>query len=153
MSFRKFLIGVACLSSFLWYGPSLRSEEEGEAGGARVGTGKAVTAANERDGMRLSEEAIRKLGLSFSEVKTRIIHPVPLQGLVYFKDEVGVYRVRGGWFKLIEVKVLAKSAQAASIQSSELMPGDRIVVRGAAFLRAAELDIFGTEKEEDEHAE
>lgn len=147
---RRILLGLVCACVCLAGMNLSRAQEAGETGGARVGAGKAVVKADEKQGLRLSDAAVRRLGLSFQDMKSTGIHPVPLQSLVHFGDEIGVYRLRGGWFKLVEVRLVGHSPQEARIQSSELKPGDRIVVRGAPFLRATELDVFGAEEKGDE---
>lgn len=141
MSMRSLLIAV-CLCAVL---PPAAPWAEEEAGEAKVGPGKAVVAANERDGLRLSEQALRALGLVVQEVKTRDVHAAPAESLVHFRDELGVYRLRDGWFKLLRIKPFDRPGKEVRFRTSELKPGDRIVVRGAAFLRAAELDLASEE--------
>ncbi len=150
MTKHKIFLGVIVTVCLITLGMPGRSEEGGEAGGARVGPKMAVLAANAKDGMRLSDAAIRRLGLSFLDAKAGEVQVVPHRSLVHFRDESGVYRLRAGWFKLVEIKVLVTSARETRIQIEGLKPGDRIVVAGAPYLRAAELEILGAEKEEDE---
>lgn len=150
MTKRRAFLAAIVTGCLLSMAGSIIGEEAEEAGGARVGPDMAVLAANEKDGMRLSEAAIRRLGLSFLSVKAAEVQTVPVKSLVFFRDEAGVYRVRGGWFKLIEVEVVAKSPREVRIRASGFKPGDRIVVEGAPYLRAAELDIIGAEKEEED---
>lgn len=117
-------------------------EEQGEekaSGG--VGPGKAVTEADPDQGLKLSEKTIQLF-----EVATKPLgafpFSVPISSLVYYQEEIGVYRLRDGWFKLIEVKLLSKSGKQAMLESSDLMSADQIVIQGAALLRVAELDAF-----------
>lgn len=148
MTSRRGLLAAMLVCYFLGAGGSSAGEEGGETGRARVGPGMAVLAANEKDGMRFSEAAVRRLGLTFLKATAAEVQPVPLKSVVFFRDEAGVYRARGGWFKLVEVEVVARSPREARIRTSELKQGDRIVVEGARYLRAAELEILGAEKEE-----
>lgn len=124
-----------------------RAEEEGGSGGAKIGPGKAVLAISEKDGLRLSEAAVRRLGMSFQDAKRGEVQDVPAESLVFSRDEIAVYRLRGGWIKRVEVSVVSRSAKAARVRSKDLAVGDRVVVAGAAFMRLAELDVLGAEKE------
>lgn len=101
-------------------------EEEESTGG--VGPGNAVTAADEHDGIKLSDKAQKAIGLT-TEVFSG--GDVTKSALVFHQDHVSIYRFKNGWFKLIPV--------------SKLKIGDRIVVSGTSLLRVAELDAFSTE--------
>lgn len=143
---RRLLMMVLSVLSF---GAGLSAaQEEGEGGGAAVGPGKAVTAADAKDGLRLSEAAIKRLGVAFQDVKHGGPQELPPQSLVASREESSVYRLRGGWIKRVEVRVHARSARLVKIESKEIQAGDRIVIAGAPFLRIAELDALGSEKEE-----
>ena len=139
------LITILLLTPLILNSGRSHAEEEG---GAKVGPGKAVLAANAKDGMRLSEAAIKRLGLAFQDAKRGETQEVPPQSLVVSKEETSVYRLRGGWIKRVEVRVISRSARSVKIQSEDFKPGDRVVVSGAPFLRTAELDVLGSEKEE-----
>lgn len=135
-----FLLAMFILSAF-----DVRAEEEG---GARVGPGKAVTEANAKDGMRLSGAALKRLGVSFQDAKRGGAQEIPSGSLVVSREETSIYRLRDGWIKRVEVDVQARSAKIVKIRSKKIEPGDRIVVAGASFLRMAEIDVLGSEKEE-----
>ena len=139
------LIAILLLTSLLFDAGRSHAEEEG---GAKVGPGKAVLAADAKDGMRLSEAAIKRLGLAFQDAKRGETQEVPPQTLVVSKEETSVYRLRGGWIKRVEVRVQSRSTRSVKIQSEDLKPGDRVVVSGAPFLRTAEQDVLGSGKEE-----
>lgn len=120
---------------------------EGEEGGggevaASVGPGKAVTAASPKTGLQLSEKGVRTLGLRTAAIGKAPFR-VPVSALVYFQSEVGVYRLKEGWFKLVEITVVQKNASEATVSSEELAPGDTLVVSGVGGLRVAELEAFG----------
>ncbi|MBI5246839.1 MAG: hypothetical protein HY923_06625 [Elusimicrobia bacterium] len=95
-------------------------------------------------GMRLTDAALKTL-----EVKTeaagaqRASYQLPASALVYSQDRIGVYRLREGWFKLIKVTLLGRPGTKASVRTAELKAGDRIVTRGAALLRVAQMDAEG----------
>lgn len=118
-------------------------EEEGEEGGSGVGPGKAITAASKTQGIQLSEFAVKTLGLKTAPIVAPSNHRLSPGALVKFQNEAGVYRLRGGWFKLIEGKLLSLSATEALFQSNELRPGDQIVIEGVPLLRVAELEAWG----------
>ncbi len=103
--------------------------EEEETSGS-VGPGKAVEEVHEESGIRLSTAAMKRLGVKTMPV-SHLSSPYPVSALVKYQEEIGIYRYRQGWFKLIPS------------DSTSFQPGDEIVVYGAALLRAAELDAFG----------
>ena len=115
--------------------------EHEESPNPNVGPGKAVEALDHDKGMRLSLKAAAALGVKTAPVAGSDPYRVPASSLVYFQDEIGVYRLRGGWLKLIEIKVAEKSKKDAVIRTREIKPGDRIVVAGTALVRVTELDL------------
>jgi len=114
--------------------------EEKSVGG--VGKNNAVTAADEHTGIQLSEKAIALIQL---KMETYGAQAISKNALVYYQDQVGVYRFRETWFKLIPVQILNREAEKVSILSADLKPGDQIVTQGTGLLRAAELDAFSSE--------
>lgn len=118
-------------------------DHEEEEGGARFGPGKAITAANKKDGIQLSEKAVKTLGLNYISVTGDGIFKIPVKSAVFFKDEVGVYRFRHGWHKLIDVELVSKTATEAVVKTSEIKSGDQIAKDGVPLLRAAELEAWG----------
>ncbi len=125
------------------------AEEEGhgdheeEEGGARFGPGKAITAANKKDGIQLSEKAVKTLGLSYVAATGDGTFKLPFKTAVFFQDEVGVYRLKNGWHKLIEVQLISKTASEVVVKTAELKAGDQIAKDGVPLLRAAELEAWG----------
>lgn len=119
------------------------TEVEPTAGG--VGPGKAVLEASPENGMRLSEKAITTLGLKFRKIEKPLPLVISFSGptspIVYHQAETGVYRLRDGWIKLIDVEILKSSPGKVTIQSRELKPGDQFVAEGASLLRVTELDV------------
>lgn len=116
-------------------------EEEASSG---VGPGNAVTATDAEKGLQLADEAVKTL-----EIKTQAApeeFTLPKSAIVTFKDETGVYRLRDGWYKLIEGEARPQGVLVRFIpqRKKDLRPGDTIVVEGAPLLRVAELDAFST---------
>ena len=118
-------------------------DHEEEEGGARFGPGKAITAANKKDGIQLSERAVKTLGLGYMNVSGQGIFKLPFKSAVFFQDEVGVYRLKNGWHKLIEVELVSKTAAEVVVKTSEINSGDQIAKDGVPLLRAAELEAWG----------
>ena len=133
--------------------PEILLAEEEEAP-ASVGPGKAITAISEEEGLQLSEKAQRRLNLRFVTLSFSSPYSFPSQGLVYSQFEVGVYRLRKGWFKFVEVEKIRPSQPSASsllISSSELQSGDQIVIQGTGLVRVADLEAFGGHKGGHDH--
>jgi hypothetical protein len=86
------------------------------------------------------------LGLSGLKISSQGVHTVPARSLVYFQDEVGVYRLRNGWYKLVEIPAPEKKlsgAELVTIRTEELQPGDQVIQTGVPLLRVAELEAWG----------
>lgn len=136
----KYLVIVACLL-FAQKGFS----EEAEGGKKdRVGAGKAVTAASEKEGLRLSEKAVKSLDLNFVTVAQSSALTIPATSLVRFQDFTAIYRERSGWFKMVEIEPVIQGT-SVHFTSKDILPGDRIVTKNAGFIRVIDLDVFGPE--------
>lgn len=133
---------VLILSALIHISSPSYGEESGAAKD-RVGPGKAVEAANEQEGFRLSDRAQKGMSLSFAKVASNTL-TVPAQALVSFQDFSAIYRFRNGWFRLVEIEP-SIHGQLATFSTKELSPGDQVVVQGGSLLRVVELDIFGPE--------
>ncbi len=121
------------------HGDHGESEEESVGG---VGKGNAVTAANKNRGIRLSPKAIETMGIKTDSYKNGII---PASALVRYQDNLGVYRLRENWFKLIPITIKNQQGDSLNILSPDLETSDQIAVTGTGLLRAAELDAFSGE--------
>ena len=122
----------------------VEGHEEAEEASSNVGPGNAVTAADPERGIQLSPEALQTLKIGSVSVPANGV--IPKSAIVTFKDEVGVYRLRDGWFKLVEGSAKNRNSDVVFIphRSSDLRSGDSVVVHGAPLLRVAELDAFST---------
>lgn len=118
------------------------TEEEGKK--ERIGPGKAVIEASEKEGLKLSQKAVKNLELEFMTAANNPTLRIPLSSLVRFQDFSAIYREREGWFKMVEIE---PTIVGASVQftSRDILPGDRIVTRNAGFIRVIDLDVFGPE--------
>lgn len=106
--------------------------------------GKAVYETSAEQGMKISDIGLRNIEVTLGKVPGSSSFNIPLTGLVYFQDNIGVYRLREGWFKLVKIKLKSKNADHALIESEDLSVGDQFAIHGADLLRVAELDAFGS---------
>lgn len=117
---------------------------EEEEFSSSVGPGNAVTAADENQGIQLSDKAQRTLEIRLQPVTSSL----PKSAVVTSKEETGVYRFRDGWFKRIEGEIVDTGSARVTFRprrASDFKKGDQIVVNGAPLLRVAELDAFAGE--------
>ncbi len=136
---KHFLLVAMILFTFKGFA---EEAEEGKKG--RVGPGKAVIEASEKEGLKLSEKALNNLELEFLKVSEKSTLVVPASSLVHFQDFSAVYRERAGWFKMVEIEPVIQGL-SAHFTSKDILPGDRIVTRNAGLIRVIDLDVFGPE--------
>lgn len=119
------------------------AEEAAEGKKDRIGPGKAVIESSEKEGLRLSQRAVKNLELEYMTATSSTLK-VPISSLIQFQDFSAVYRERAGWFKMVEIEptLLGESVQ---FTSKDILKGDRIVTKNAGFLRVIDLDVFGPE--------
>ncbi len=115
----------------------------GEEGSSRVGPDKSITAATREDGIQLALQAVKQLGLKTTAASGAETFSVPAKSVVQFQDENGVYRLRDGWYKLVEVALLSKTSSEFTIRTREIKSSDQIVTEGVPLLRVAELEAWG----------
>lgn len=143
-------IGIVLVSLFIatelpssWAHSHEEEGEEKEEGSASVGPGKAITQADKKEGIQLSKNAIQSLGIKLQVIQSEKTHRFPKQALVHFQDEVGIYRLRGDWFKLVEIQILSQTGSEVTVKTDEIQPKDQIVIGGVPLLRVAELEAWG----------
>ncbi len=129
-------------SIFLLLNPAF-AEEEAKTEKGRIGPGKAVISADEKEGFKISEKAKRNLDISVKEVDGPLV-TVPKESLVRYLDFQAVYRLRNGWFRSIEIEP-SFQGEYATFTSKEFKAGDQIVIKNGGLLRVVELDVFGPE--------
>lgn len=140
----KSLLLTVLLAAGAW-----ASEEHSEGGGARTGANKAVLEADAERGLKLSEKAVRRLGVQTARLAGTGPFRVSAKALVHTKEEVGIYRLREGWYKRVDIEVRGTEHGSAVVSAKDLKAGDLVVVAGAPLLRVAELDVLA---EEADHA-
>lgn len=111
-----------------------------------IGPEKAITNANKSDGFKLSEIAVKKLEIKTFKILSKDFIKVPTTSLVFFQSEVGIYRVRSGWYRLIPIKILNKGTSETTIASSEIKNEDEVVIHGSDLLRLADLNLWSSDE-------
>ncbi len=106
---------------------------EGEMS-ASVGRGKAIEAADEERGFKLSEKAFKRLGVE----SVPAAKPLPREALLRTLDTTSFYRLRAGW-------ISRQGVHATSFEA-----GDRVIVSPVGLVRMAELEA-GLDDPHDEH--
>jgi hypothetical protein len=106
---------------------------------AEAGAEKAVVEVSGEKGLRLSAKAEKTLG-----IETKVVFgpgvTVPHEALIRSLEKVSVYRLRKGFYKLIDAKVVSKTDASSAVTAGGLVKGDRVVVLGAPLLRVAEME-------------
>lgn len=103
--------------------------------------GGAVVAFSKEDGFKLSNNAIKNLGVSFKAIKGSGPWMVPKSAIVRIKHSTGVYRKWDGWITMVLVKILKQTKETVTIKSIDLQEQDEIAITGVAFLRMTEADL------------
>lgn len=94
------------------------------------------------EGFKLTAKAIKNFGLTYVDVKNA--ETVISQKAVFRSlSEVNLYRLRSGFYKRIDFKILDKTKDHWKVSSKDLAFGDKIVVDGIGFLRIAEIAASG----------
>jgi len=105
--------------------------------------GKAVFETSTNLGMKLTDKALINIEVKTMKLDSTGDYNLPPESIVHFQDQVGVYRRRDGWFRLIKIQILKNSDREVSVRSTELRAGDELVIHGADLLRVSEMDAFG----------
>ena len=116
---------------------------EEEEGGGNVGPEKGIIEANERNGFKLSVEALKNFELKLKKLSGDGPWALPNAAIVHSGEERNIYRLRAGFFKRIDFETIRKSELERVVDSDDMREGDEIVVDGLGFLRIAELAAFG----------
>lgn len=118
----------------------LASGEEAEVS-TQYGAGKAVEAYSKEDGFKLSDKAIKNLGVEFVKLNESSTWKIPVSAIVNIKQSYMVYRRFDGWLTTVLVRVISKDSQFATIQSQDLEAGDEVVTAGVHFVRMTDADL------------
>lgn len=112
---------------------------------------KGIMAANAESGIKLSPEALKNFGLQAITLTTPAPWILPTAAVVYSGREVNLYRLRDGFYKRIDFKLLSKESNGVRVSSADLKGGDSVVTAGLGFLRVAEIAAFGGAPEGHSH--
>ena len=116
--------------------------EEEEAGGS-VGPDKGITEFSERNGFKLSPEALKNFDLKFIKLNGDGPWNLPKSALVHSGEETNLFRKRNDFFKRIDFETIKNSGTQLTIDSDDLREGDEVIIIGLGFLRIAELAATG----------
>lgn len=111
---------------------------EHEETSANVGLDKGILEKSESEGFKLSEEAVKTMDIKTMDVHSQQVE-IPITALVRIKDEMYIFRLRGGWYKRIELKIIQKGTDKLTLNSNHLSNGDKVVTKGLGFLRTSEI--------------
>lgn len=125
-----------------------QSQADEEAPKLKIGSGQAIEELSKNEGFRLSKKAIETLDIKTTKIGSDF--KIPSKSLIHERGEVGIYVLRGDFFKFVEIEVLSEQTKDVKIESSKIRLGDQIVVQGASLLRLAEIDALnGAEADND----
>ncbi len=117
--------------------------DEHKEGGGNVGPEKGILAASEEGGFMLSPAALENFEIRAQKLSASNSWTLPLSARLLSGEEVNLYRLRNGFFKRIDFKLIRQSQDEMIVSSEALKAGDEIVTNGIGFLRIAELAAFG----------
>lgn len=136
MKFVKMILIVMLVAQ----GAFASGEKEAETT-VEIKKGGAVTAFSKEDGFKLSEKAVKNLGVTFKALNGSGPWMIPKSSLVRIKHSTGVYRKWDGWITMVLVKVLSQTKETVTIKSVDLQDQDNVAITGVPFLRMTEADL------------
>lgn len=136
---RRLYMGVALTLALV----AARLPADEEQASAAVGPGKAVLEVSKDNAFRLSDAAVKRMGVRFVKFPGGAVVTLPTSALIDYQAETGIYRLRDGWLKRVDVSTIKRTETQADVKAAALAAGDRVVVAGTALVRVAELDIAG----------
>lgn len=114
---------------------------EAQPDSSRFGAGKAIEAFDKEQGFKMSEKALKSLGVQFSKLDGNGPWYVPKSAIVHMKQSAGIYRRFEGWISLVFVNVEKSQNGLVAIRSEDLEAQDEVAISGSAFLRMTEADL------------
>ncbi len=118
-------------------------------GGKAVGKGKAIEMVDEKNGFKLSKEAIKTLNLKLKTVNGDEFS-IKKTSLVTSKGAKGIYRFRGGFFKFLPIQLKKEENGGYLVKVKGVEFGDQIVTNGLGLLRIT--DVYSTDSSEYGHS-
>lgn len=98
---------------------------------------------DEDEGFKISPEAVKHFELQFQKLAGAGPWNLPSSAILLSGEKQSLYRLRNESYQRIEFKLIKKTNNEWNLSSPDLRAGDEIVVRGAGFLRIAELAASG----------
>lgn len=139
---KLFLIAIGI---FMVLKPFSSMAGEDEAAAPSVGPDKGITSADEHEGIKLSNEAIKNFAMQTLKLSSSAqLWEIPSSAVLVSGEEVNIYRLRDGFYKRVDFEIVSKSSGKMKIKSKDLKGGDEVVFTGLGFLRAAELSAFSS---------
>lgn len=118
-------------------------EGEEEEGAGSVGPDKGITEFSERNGFKLSPEALKNFDLKYIKLSGDGPWILPKSAVVHSGEETNLFRKRNGFFKRIDFETMKTQSNQFTVDSDDLREGDEVVILGLGFLRIAELAATG----------
>lgn len=116
-------------------------EKEAEEVPENVGPTKGVVSYSEKEGFKLSVEATKLFGITFSTLSGPSPWEIPNSAIVYVGDDKSIYKLNNGALKRLDVTIVRKNKGTSTITASKLVSGDQILIKGTNFVRTAEIDL------------
>ena len=123
-------------------------DHDDHGGGKSIGTGKAIEVVDEKKGFKLSKEAIKTLSIKLQTIASDEFL-IGKKALVVSKSKKGIYRFRGGFFKLLPVTSIKKVKGKYLVKVKGVGFGDQVVTDGVGLLQVT--DVYSTDKSEYGH--
>lgn len=114
-----------------------KDEDHKSEASSAVGPDKGIVEKNEK-GFKLSPEAYKAFDFKVENLTGKIF-TLPRLALVEIKNDKFIYRVRQGWIKRLQIKVLKKDKQKLTVELSQYQEGDQVIVNAVGFIRTAEM--------------
>lgn len=127
-------------------------EDEGHhdhGGGKAIGKNKAIVEVDENKGFKLSPEAIGTLKLKLMSIEAAEFK-ITKESLVVSKNQIGLYRFRDGFFKLVKVKIVKELNHKYLVKIDSFKFADQFVTKGIGLLRVS--DVYSTDLSEYGHS-
>lgn len=134
-------IAIITIISLTFFQVGFASGEKDTGTTVEIKKGGAVTAFSKEDGFKLSEKAVKNLGVRFNTLSGSGSWMIPKSALVRIKHSTGVYRKWDGWITMVLVKVLNQTNETVTIKSVDLQDQDKVAITGVPFLRMTEADL------------
>ena len=112
------------------------------------GKNMAVLNADENKGIQLSKEAIKTIALvekklSRYSLKKKNTYRIPINSLIFYENNVGIYLKRDKWYTFHEIRIVKRDNKNAHIVLTGKYDKAMLIIEGCALLRLAHLEAFG----------